>query len=217
VHAHRKIPANRRAAALEGQIGGSETPRSRPRRLHCITRPRIDQGRPSQRRARSKSPRASAARTPLLLMRSPSSVTGPSTSTSNPRRVPASRQHGRGRLAIASEAKVVTDYHDPRAQLARQELRKGFTREVTQSLAEAQQPQIMQAGAREDPPALAERSEPRGRIIRRQVLARRGLERPSEPRPLGAPPRARKGVPASGLVAEVNAVVGAYGQHAAAR
>src|SRR5438132_1361766 len=82
------------------------------------------------------------------------------------------RQQGSGRLAVASEAKVVTDYHDPRVQLARQELRKGFTREVTQCLAEAQQPQIMQAGAREDPPALAERSEPRGRIIPRQVLAR---------------------------------------------
>jgi len=62
----------------------------------------------------------------------------------------------------------------------------------------------MQAGAREDPPALAERSEPRGRIIRRQVLARHGLER-HQNRGRCAPHRVLVQACQQRLVAEVNA------------
>src|SRR5207248_1783573 len=132
-----------------------------------------------------------------------------------PQTRPGRSQHSRGRLALASEAKVVTDYDEPGAQLARQELRKGLSGEVTQSLAEAQQPQVIQAGARQDPPALAQRGEPRGRIIRRQVLARHGLER-QQNRGRAALRRLLVHTCQQRLVAEVDAIVRADGQYTAA-
>jgi hypothetical protein len=114
---------------------------------------------------------------------------------------------GRRGLAVFREAKVVAHHHDPGRQLPRQQLGKTFSREVTQSLAEAQHPQPVRPPLLgENPPALAQAGQPGGRSLASQVLAGHRLEgqqhrrRSQAVRMLLQPPEQR-------LMSEVNAIV----------
>ena len=91
-------------------------PSLRPRRCPPRTRPRIVQGRPSQRRrpreVRGRERRAHAE----LLMRSPPSFTAGTTSTPKPSERPASPSTPAVAAPVAPEAKVVAHHHADRVQ-----------------------------------------------------------------------------------------------------
>ena len=150
----RKFPVTgvRRRSMRRFAVG---KPRSRPSRCPWTTRPRIDQGRPSQRSASAKSPRpARRAHRCCSCARRPS-VTGGHDIDRKTQSLTRLGQHGGGGFAIAAEAEVVTDDHRPGAQVPRQQARKGLPREVTQASPKRSSNRESRSIGREDPPALA--------------------------------------------------------------
>src|SRR6266478_6234496 len=186
VYAHGEDPRDRRAPPLNLQVRGREA--QVPPQAAAANHPTDHRVRPSEPAscelefvARERTAHAAAA-DPLAVQHH-----WRHNVYSKPQPFARPREHRRARLAIAPEAEIVTDHHDAGIHLPRQELRELLTGQVTQRLAEAQQPQVIQARALEDAPALPPGGQPGRRILLLQELARHRLERQKHRRPRQAP------------------------------
>ena len=120
-----------------------------------------------------------------------------------------------GRLAVASESKIVTHDDDRRAEILEQQSRELLAGQAPHPLAEAQQPQVLETHAAQQLPALPPGREARRRRAGAQMLPRQWLERedhrgPRQPRAVLSQPLEQR------LVAKVDAIVAADGDGASA-
>src|ERR1700746_2597320 len=154
-HTAGEDPGDRCPPALERHVGGGEAQLCPeiPARLHpSAHRPGASQPAPRTLKVAARQCRADAAAADTL------AIEHHRREHIKPEAEPPSRlcQDRGGRFAVLREAEVVSDHDYPRGELTHQQLRERFSGEVTQRLAETQQPEVIEPQPREDPPACAQ-------------------------------------------------------------